>query len=216
MNINSVRTGQLIASIRKQKNMTQQDVAEKLHITNRAVSKWERGLSFPSVDVLENLASVLDVTIMDLLAGEIIQTKDITEKSNEISVQVLKKEKHTRKALIAMCVVAMLMVMAAMLSIWGSAIFQRGNPIPYLFAATKISDEQPYIQVGNNAGIYISKRGECPELFEYVEHNWNLEFIEQAGGAFIFSNGMSNLAVSSEIYWGKYTVWIVPQVTLQG
>lgn len=213
--MDSAKTGQLIVSIRKQKNMTQQDIADKLYITSKAVSKWERGISFPSIDVLENLATVLDVTVMDLLAGEIIQAKDIAEKSNEISVQVLRKEKRTQKMLIVACVVAILMIITSVLSIWGPAIFQRGNPIPYLVAAKKISNEQSYVQVGGKEGIFISKRGECPELFEYVESNWNVEFVEQAGSGYIFSNGIAHLVVSSEIYWGNYTVWSVPHHTLE-
>lgn len=215
MNVNSVKTGQLISSIRKRKNMTQQNVADKLHITSKAVSKWERGISFPGVDILESLATILDITVMDILAGEVIKTKDIAEKSSEISVQVLKKEKNTRKMLIAACAITLLMVMTAILSIRGPVIFQEGNPIPYLIAVTKITDDQPYVQVKDNIGIYISTRGECPELFDYIEENWGVELTEQAGSAYIFSNGKSSLVVTSVIYWGKYIVWKVPQVTLQ-
>ncbi len=215
--MDSEKTGQFIASIRKRKNITQQDIADKLHITSKAVSKWERGLSFPSVDILESLAVVLDVTVMDILAGEVIHAKDIAEKSGKISVQVLKKERHTRIILIAACVAALFILTAAVLSIYGSAIFQRGNPLPYLAAATKISDEQPFVQVNDDTGaeIFISKRGNCPELLEYVESKWDLEFVEQAGSAYLFSNGTSELFVTSEIYWRKYTVWEVPQVTLE-
>lgn len=214
--MDSAKTGQLIVSIRKHKNMTQKDIADKLHITSKAVSKWERGISFPSIDVLEELANVLDVTVMDLLAGEIIPAKDIEEKTSAVSVEVLKKEKKTRKKLIVACVVAtMLMITTSVLSIWGSAIFQRGNPIPYLIAATKISNEQSYVQVEGEEGIFISKRGECPDLFEYVEFNWNVELVEQAGSGYVFSNGIGYLNVSSEIYWRNYTVWTVPYHTLE-
>lgn len=215
--MDNAKTGQLITSIRKNKNMTQQDIAEKLHITSKAVSKWERGLSFPSIDILENLAIVLNITVMDLLAGEIIQEKDITEISCKISVQVLKKEKKIHRKLIVVCAVFLLLVTATLLSMFGPVIFQRGNPIPYLVAATKISDEQPYVRVdvNTNAEIFISKRDDCPELFEYIEIKRDLEFFEQAGSAYIFSNGSSNLIVISEIYWSKYIVWKVPQITLK-
>ena len=161
--MNGVKTGQLIASIRKHKSMTQQDMAEK---------------------------------------------------SSEISIQVLKKEKRTRKVLAVVCTAAMLII-TSILSIWGPIIFQRGNPLPYLIAVTKISDVQPYVQVGNKEGVFISKRGECPELFEYVEANKNVKFAVQAGSGYIFSNGVAHLIVGSEIYWGNYTVWIVPHHTLE-
>lgn len=71
------------------------------------------------------------------------------------------------------------------------------------------------MQVESKEGIFISKRGECPELFEYVEANRNVEFVEQAGSGYMFSNGIAHLVVSSEIYGGNYTVWIVPHHTLE-
>lgn len=54
--------------------------------------------------------------------------------------------------------------------------FQRGNPVPYLTAAARISEKNPYVAVDEAKGIYISKRGECPELLEYYQEKqgWNL------------------------------------------
>lgn len=94
-------------------------------------------------------------------------------------------------------------------------IFQCGNPIPYLIASTHISEESPYVEVGNNSGIYISKRGECSELFDFIKNSRNVEFVEQIGSAYLFSNGLDNLTISSEIYLKYFTVWKVPQHTLQ-
>lgn len=113
-------------------------------------------------------------------------------------------------------IVAVLTVLSAITIIWSPVIFQRGNPIPYLVAATKISDEEPYVHVDVDGGtsVYIALKGECPELFEYVHESRNVEFLEQAGSGYIFSNGVDNLVVSSEIYWGKYMVWQVPNKTL--
>ncbi len=64
------KTGQLIAELRKEMGMTQQQLAEKLHITGAAVSKWERGLSFPDVSILELLADALHISVTELLKGE--------------------------------------------------------------------------------------------------------------------------------------------------
>ena len=50
-----------------------------------------------------------------------------------------------------------------------AVIFQRGNPIPYLTAAARISEKNPYVAVDEAKGVYISKRGECPELLEYYQ-----------------------------------------------
>ena len=63
-------TGRLIAAVRKEKNLTQKELARQLHISDRAVSKWERGAGFPDVSMLEPLAAALDLNVLDLLRGE--------------------------------------------------------------------------------------------------------------------------------------------------
>lgn len=107
-------------------------------------------------------------------------------------------------------------VFLAAMIIWSPVIFQRGNPIPYLIAATKITKETPYVpvEIDGSTSVYIAKKGECPELFEYVEESRHIELIDQAGSGYIFSNGVDRLVVSSEIYWSYYTVWQVPNKTL--
>ncbi len=64
------KTGTLIAQARRELEMTQRDLAERLHISDRAVSKWERGAGFPDVSLLEPLAEALSLTVADLLRGE--------------------------------------------------------------------------------------------------------------------------------------------------
>lgn len=72
--MDAVRTGGLIAQMRKEKELTQKDLAEKLHVSVQAVSKWERGLSCPDIGLLEPLAEELGLTVTELLAGERGQT----------------------------------------------------------------------------------------------------------------------------------------------
>ena len=56
MDMDNVKFGQFIAKLRKEKNMTQKELAEKLHLTDKAISKWERGLSFPDIATLKPLS----------------------------------------------------------------------------------------------------------------------------------------------------------------
>jgi transcriptional regulator with XRE-family HTH domain len=69
-NENLLKMAQFIAQLRKEKNLTQKDLAEQLGITDKAVSKWERGLSCPDISLLSNLSHVLGVTAGELLNGE--------------------------------------------------------------------------------------------------------------------------------------------------
>lgn len=66
MNNNTI--GKLIAELRKEKGMTQKELAEKLNITDRAVSKWERGICCRDISLLEDLSKILDIPIHNLIS----------------------------------------------------------------------------------------------------------------------------------------------------
>ncbi len=68
--MNNESIANFICELRKSKNMTQKQLGEKLNITDKAVSKWERGLGYPDVSILSSLANALGVTITELLNGE--------------------------------------------------------------------------------------------------------------------------------------------------
>lgn len=65
------KIGSFIAAKRKEKGMTQKDLAELLGVTDRAVSKWERAKSFPDVQILKPLCEALSVSVSELLDGEV-------------------------------------------------------------------------------------------------------------------------------------------------
>ena len=73
--------GEIISSLRKEKGMTQTDLAEKMNVTDKAVSKWERNLSCPDINSIPKLAEVLGTTVEELLNA---QTKKESNKINEI------------------------------------------------------------------------------------------------------------------------------------
>ena len=68
--MDAAKTGQLIAALRKEMNLTQKDLAERLQVTDKAVSRWETGKGFPDTALLEPLAAVLGISVGELLAGE--------------------------------------------------------------------------------------------------------------------------------------------------
>lgn len=63
------KIGKLIASKRKEKKLTQKQLAEKLGVTNKAVSKWENGKSIPDIGIIQDLCKILDITVTTLLNG---------------------------------------------------------------------------------------------------------------------------------------------------
>ena len=79
--MNQQKIGAFIAYRRKEMNFTQKELAEKLGITDRAVSKWETGRSMPDLSLLQPLSKILKVGVNDLLSGEIVPEEKIREKS---------------------------------------------------------------------------------------------------------------------------------------
>lgn len=77
--MNNVKTGDLIRQCRKEKGLTQSQLAELLHITDRAVSKWERGLCAPDIALLEPLSKALGVSVVELIEGTRQETPSQTE-----------------------------------------------------------------------------------------------------------------------------------------
>ena len=115
-----------------------------------------------------------------------------------------------KKALIIVFVVlAVLFTLFAALK-W-DAIFQRGNPIPYLSAAIKLTDDRTFVAVGNRDDIYITKRGNSRDLFQMIQETHHVEFKDQLGSGYLFSDGENHYIVGSEIYWaflpfGRWTL----------
>ncbi len=91
--MDSLKTGGLIAEARKEKNMTQRQLAEALHVSDRAVSKWERGAGFPDISLLEPLADTLGLSVTELLRGE----KQETPTADEEVRLALKTARQYRK-----------------------------------------------------------------------------------------------------------------------
>ena len=97
--LNAQKTGSLIAAIRKEQNRTQQDLANELGVSSAAISKWERGIGFPDVSLIEPLATSLGITIAELFKGERIENGDANEYENLLSdvVKVSKNEISKKK-----------------------------------------------------------------------------------------------------------------------
>ena len=92
--------GEFICYLRKEKGMTQKELGDKLHLTNKAISKWERGLSLPDICIIEEIAKNLDISVLELLNGEKNSESDISnEKANKIIEDTVKHSGETIKRL---------------------------------------------------------------------------------------------------------------------
>ena len=90
--------GKFIQKLRKEKNMTQKQLGEKLNITDKAISKWERGLSFPDISMLNSIAETFDITVTELLNCEIGVKNEIdVEKAIQEAVEKITKSQEKKK-----------------------------------------------------------------------------------------------------------------------
>ena len=77
------KIGKFIAECRKNKNMTQQDLAEKLGVSDRTIGNWENGRNMPDLSLFKPLCSELDISLNDLMSGEVVNNKEYQEKLEE-------------------------------------------------------------------------------------------------------------------------------------
>jgi transcriptional regulator with XRE-family HTH domain len=98
--IDQIKTGKFIARCRKEKDLTQAQLAEKLGITDRAVSKWENGKSLPDTGTMLELCDILSINVNELLSGEKLLDNNYKEMAEHNLLELAKQEEeHNRKML---------------------------------------------------------------------------------------------------------------------
>lgn len=112
--MNQEKIGKFIAKIRKEKKMTQQELADKLNVTDRAIGNWENGRRMPDVVFYKPLCEVLDISLNELLSGERIKESELKEKTDEVLNNTIKysakKIKKSRRIIIISLVVLFFIV----------------------------------------------------------------------------------------------------------
>ena len=119
--MDQVKIGKFIAECRKKNNLTQMQLAEKLNITDRAISKWETGKAMPDSGIMLDLCNELKITVNELLSGEMINMKDLDKKTEELLLKMQKqKEESDRRLLtieIVMGVITLVMYCALVMGV---------------------------------------------------------------------------------------------------
>ncbi len=97
--MDQIKIGRFIKQKRKEKGMTQSKLAEKLGVTDRAISKWENGNCMPDSGIIADLCKILNVTINDFFSGEIVDMKDNEKKLEENLLEITKLKQDREKQL---------------------------------------------------------------------------------------------------------------------
>ncbi len=100
--MDQIKIGKFIAECRKGKNLTQMQLAEKMNVTDRAVSKWETGKSMPDSSIMLLLCSELGITVNDLLNGEVVKMDNYNEKSEQMLLEMVKQKEQNDSQLLSL------------------------------------------------------------------------------------------------------------------
>ena len=98
--MDQIKIGRFIAERRKNKNLTQAQLAEKLGITDRAVSKWENGRSLPDSSIMLELCELLEITVNDLLSGEVVLMDEYNKEMEKKMLELVKEKESADKKLL--------------------------------------------------------------------------------------------------------------------
>jgi len=98
--MDQIKIGSFIAACRKEKDLTQTQLAEKLGITNKAVSKWETGKSLPDASIMLALCEVLDITVNDLLCGEVVNMENYNKEMENNLMELVKQKQESDRWLL--------------------------------------------------------------------------------------------------------------------
>lgn len=111
--MDQIKIGMFIAERRKGKGYTQRQLADILGISDKTISKWERGNGFPEVSLLLPLCEELDISVNELLAGERVADTDYRKRAEENMVNLVKEAQESKKKIILSAMVAGLVIVAA-------------------------------------------------------------------------------------------------------
>jgi len=121
--MDQIKIGRFIAACRKKQNLTQMQLAEKLNISDRAVSKWETGRAMPDSSIMLALCDILNITVNDLLSGEVVTMDHYNEKLEKNLLEMVKQKEEADKRLLALEIVVGVLCFAVCLALGVIASF---------------------------------------------------------------------------------------------
>lgn len=163
--MDQIKTGKFIATLRKEKDLTQEQLGEKLGVTNKTISRWENGNYMPDIEMLSLLSKEFDVSINELISGERFLEEDFKKVADNNLVMALnnsaftlkekiaffkKKWLHEHIATIVLCIVAWLSIM-----IWAAQKLKDSNYFVLLGAIGSVLAVLFYVVLYNRMMIYV-------------------------------------------------------------
>ena len=135
--MDQIKIGKFIAECRKKNNLTQMQLAEKLNITDRAISKWENGKAMPDSGIMLDLCSELKISVNELLSGEVIDMNNYNEKAEQNLLEMKKQKEDVDRLLLRLEIILGVIIVAAFLVTMGVAAYaDMADNVRYIIIAT--------------------------------------------------------------------------------
>ena len=177
--MNTVNVGKFISQLRKEKELTQKELAEKLGVTDKAVSKWETGKCYPDIETIEKISRLFDVSINELLNGEKILPEKAREEADKTIIQVMKNEKKERhKGRIIVLILSIIALISGLFAVHQAVNAQKNEHI----SLQMYSQNKNIVFNEISAAIYkefdISSYAVCTESLVRYDKNGDITYID--------------------------------------
>ena len=116
--MDQIKIGKFIAKCRKKNNLTQMQLAEKLNITDRAISKWENGKGMPDSSIMIDLCNELKISVNELLSGEKIEMKEYNKKAEENLFELNKSNEKKNKIINYVVIITIILIIISVIELF--------------------------------------------------------------------------------------------------
>lgn len=174
--MDQIKTGKFIAKMRREKHLTQRQLADKLSISDKTVSKWECGNGMPEISLMLPLCEILDISVNELLSGERLDEKVYQMKAEENMMNLIKEKEESRKNIILSVIVVLSTLIPGTALIQAAGLLEMQIYIRILFIAIGAAVIAAGIGVAcvldRDAGVYeCTKCGAkfTPDMKSYIK-----------------------------------------------
>lgn len=180
--MNENKTGTFISALRKEKELTQAQLAEKLNVTDKAISRWETGKGMPDSSLLIPLANILDITVNELLTGEKIPEETFKQKSDDNLVDAVQKNENAVKQ---SKIAKMLLIVAVIFCVFSisfliKTMIDKRNTVTYVGdfgTKNRIAVTELLIEL-DSRNYYFSENTVCTDFDIRLDKNGNFKHAE--------------------------------------
>lgn len=165
--MDQVKIGRFIQTIRKEQKLTQREVAEKLSISDKTVSKWETGNGLPEVSLMLPLCGILGISVNELLSGERLDEKQYYQKAEENIMTIMKEKEEAKKKIVIAAIVTLITLVSSIALIMVSGLTDMEIWMRFVLIGIALLDIILGIAIAcvleREAGVYECRK--CGEKF---------------------------------------------------